>query len=400
MRVLHVIPSVGPLRGGPSFAALEMVRAQRALGLDSRIAATDDNGPGSMEVRTDDWTVYQGVPVRFFPRWSPPFHPVREFQFNAAFVPWFRNALGDWDVIHAHAFFSWLSSAAMRTCRRAGKPYLARPLGQFCSWSMRKRPWKKRAFWYLVDRANANSAAAIHYTSQEEADDSAHMRVRAPALVAPHGVEPIDPPPDARARLRESLGLPQNSEVILFLSRLASKKGLDLLLPAFARLHRPDCHLILAGSGDPAFVASLKDFASTLGIGGRVHFPGFVAGEQRSLFFGGADVFALPSRNENFGIAVLEALSAGTPVVISEGVAFAHRFAADRIAALCDMTPDSIAAAIGATLDDPQRAAHGARAMALVRREFTWEANARALAAAYGSVRLGRAPTCQEKANV
>jgi len=112
----------------------------------------------------------------------------------------------------------------------------------------------------------------------------------------------------------------QGQKVILFLSRLDAKKGLDLLLPAFALVKQKFANavLVLAGEGDPAFVNCLKAQATALGVGADVLWAGFITGQRKSAALADADAFVLPSHSENFGIAVLEAMAAGTPVVVSD----------------------------------------------------------------------------------
>ena len=130
--------------------------------------------------------------------------------------------------------------------------------------------------------------------------------------------------------------------MVLFLSRLDAKKGLDLLLPAFAILRRqvPDVTLVVAGTGDADFVSGLKAQAAALGIASEIVWPGFLEGEDKQAVFADADLFVLPSYSENFGIAVVEAMAAGLPVIVSDQVAIHREIAQARagVAVACDIT--------------------------------------------------------------
>lgn len=319
MKVLHVIPSVSPLRGGPSHAVLGMVRALRGRGCDAEIACTDDDGPGRLDVPLDRMTERDGVPVRFFARFSPGLSALREFQYSAPLGRWLGGNLAGYDLVHVHAVFSYASTRAMQWARRLGKPYVVRPIGQLSAWSLGQKAAKKRLYLALAERRNLRGAAGIHCTSEAERRDVMGFDPRLPAFVSPIGIDPPAWRAGAREAVRGRFGLRPGDFVILYLGRLHPKKGLDILLDAVAAL--PDVALVIAGSGDARYEERLRQRAAAPGFGGRVHFAGFVAGAEKDLLLQGADVFALPSAHENFGIAVLEALMAGLPVVVSPGVA-------------------------------------------------------------------------------
>jgi glycosyltransferase involved in cell wall biosynthesis len=376
MRVLHLIPSVSPLRGGPSQAVVAMVKAERALGCDARIVTTNDHGPGLLpELPLSDWGEWQGVPLRAFRRWSPPVRPLREFQVAPAMAPWLWQELPRWDLLHVHALFSWSTSTGMALARRRRVPYLLRTIGQLNTWSLRQSPRRKRLLLRLVDRSNLQGAAALHFTSAAEQEEAAALGLATPGFVLPLGVDL--PAADALPAQR-----PPGGTRFVFLSRLHPKKQLPLLFEALAAVQRrrpaADWSLAVAGDGDPAYLQQLQQRASELGLDQRIHWLGFVAGAAKLQLLATADWFVLPSASENFGIAALEALAAGTPVLLSPEVALAAAVAEADAGRLCPGRLEPLTEALLACLTppDPQQRAAARR---LAQERFGWEPIARSL---------------------
>lgn len=129
LKVLHVIPSVSPQRGGPSKAVLQMVAALKQTDVHAEIATTNDNGVDLLDVPLDTLTERQGAPIRYFERWSPAIPELREFQYSSSFVNWLKQHIKDYDLLHVHAIFSFCSSYAMWLARRTNVPYVW-PIGR------------------------------------------------------------------------------------------------------------------------------------------------------------------------------------------------------------------------------------------------------------------------------
>lgn len=386
MRVLHVIPSVSPLRGGPSKAVFEMVQALRNQGVEAEILTTNDDGPGiDLSLPIGRWCERQGVPLLAFQRWSPPLRPLREFAISPGLSRWLGRHVRRYDLLHIHAIFSFPSTWSMRQARRAGVPYLVRTIGQLSPWSLEQSAGRKRWMLKLLERSNLEGAAALHYTSRAERDEATPLKLQSPELVLPLGVHAVDstlfPGPSPIAE-----GEPIR---LLFLSRLHPKKQLDRLLQALAILQRerPDAawSLAIAGDGDPAYRDDLRRLAQQLGIDDRCRWLGHLEGSAKLRQLAGAHWLVLPSAAENFGIAVAEALACGTPVIVSPQVAAAELVAGSGAGIIAESEPTLLAKALGQALEAPGEGMRRA-ARNLAEQRLAWSAIARDLTAAYTAI--------------
>lgn len=378
MRALHVIPSLDPADGGPSVVFPKMLAALAAIGIEVEGATTAVGADGAV---TGD------PPVRRFRRlWRPgkPSWPMAR---------WLSGHVDRYDVVHVHALFSFAPDVAAWLARRRGVPYVIRPLGVLNRYGMNaRRPWLKRLSLRLVEGPLLRDAAAVHFTSQAEADEAAELGIPMRSVVIPLGVE-VPAPGDRQVLLARFPAL-RGARVLLFLSRLDPKKNMEALIEAFAgvAVDAPDLRLLVCGAGDAGYVASLKARAEARGVTGRIDWAGEVRGDEKASAFALADLFVLPSHSENFGIAVVEAMAAGVPVVVSEGVPLADRIVDAGAGWRCGSDAASVEGAIRQALSaEVDRRTVGERARELVRAEYSVEAMGGRLKTLYEQILRERA---------
>lgn len=388
MKVLHVIPSVASIRGGPSKAIFEMSASLRNHhNIEVEIVTTNDNGTDLLDVPLEQKISYQGVPVRFFSRFSPPLASIREFAFSSGLTKWLWLNIQNYDLIHVHAIFSYPSTIAMTIARIRKVPYIVRPLGQLCQWSLQQSARKKQIYLNLIERSNLNHSQALHITSSQEQQEVSSLNLNTPSFVLPHGLSIPPTIPNAREQLRENLKLPLDEPIILFLSRLHHKKGLDYLIPALSKLTDYRFTFVLAGNGSPEYEAEIESLLKTSNIRNRTHIVGFVQGEIKDLLMQGSDLFALTSHSENFGIAVLEALAAGLPVLVTPGVALASIVQENKFGYVTQLDISTIASVLEKYLTNPQEAKKmGDRARQFVLDNYTWDTIATKMIDVYTSI--------------
>lgn len=385
LKVLHVIPSVGANRGGPSKAVIEMVSALREQGVDAEIATTNDDDESSLEVPLNTLVDYKNVPIRFFARSTSSINAVREFNYSPAFKAWLNAHIDEYDLIHVHAIFSFIPSYTMWIARKRKLNYVVRTIGQLENWSLGQSKRKKDWYLKLIERANLEAANAIHFTADSEREQALKRFPLLSARTIPLGINKNEPLNEAL--IPTQWRLRPNTPTICYVSRLHKKKGLELLLEALATIETIDFQLVIAGTGESNYVSSLKALAKKLNLQEKCQFVGFVEGKEKQLLLESSDIFALTSYSENFGIAVLEAMAAGATPLVSKEVALAEVIANNRLGTVCDLTVDEISRHMIELLSNKVECQNsGDRAKHFVEQHYQWTAIATQLRELYHSI--------------
>jgi glycosyltransferase involved in cell wall biosynthesis len=360
-----------------------MARGLSQSGFDVHIATTNDDGAGKLPVPCGEPVLREGVTYWFFDRQTS------FYKFSMPLSRWLSKHVSDYRIVHIHALFSHSSWAASYWAHRRGVPYVVRPLGVLNRWGMEnRRPWLKDLSFRMIESRILANAALVHYTSEQERAEAELLGVKSSSAIIPNPV-PAASGTAVPGSFRDAHPELAGREIILFLSRFDRKKGLELLLPAYARVRQrfPDAALVLAGSGDAGLVNELKTQASALGIDGDIVWPGFLQNEAKLAAFADASVFVLPSWSENFGVAVIEAMAAGCPVVVTDQVAVHTDIAAANAGYVVPCEIEALAEAIMRMLEDqPGRAIMGSNGKCLTQTHYSPEAVTAKLTAAYRAI--------------
>ena len=318
MRLLHCIHSLNPAGGGPPEALRLLANVLREMGHVVEIVSLDP--PGS------PWLEAFGAPVEALGLSSS------RYGYTPALVPWLQRNAARFDAVVVHGIWQYHSLGVWLALRKTNLPYFVFPHGMLDPWFKRTYPLKhlkKWLYWPWAEYRVLRDARAVLFTCEEErrlarqsfALYRCRERVVSYGTLAPTG-DAVGQR-DAFARQFPTL---KGKRLLLFLGRLHEKKGCDLLLRAFgevARAHADgeDLHLMLAGPfANARYEAALTKLAAEVCSPGSVTFPGMLSGDLRWGAFRSAEAFVLPSHQENFGIAVAEALACELPVLISREV--------------------------------------------------------------------------------
>ncbi|NMG08303.1 hormogonium polysaccharide biosynthesis glycosyltransferase HpsP [Brasilonema sp. UFV-L1] len=387
MQVIQIIPSISLIYGGPSQMVLGLAPALARQKVEVTVLTTDSNGDFGqkpLDVPLNYPIEQDGYKIIYF-RCAP----FRRYKFSLDLLRWLNRHAHTFNLAHIHALFSPVSSFAATVCRQQKLPYILRPLGTLDPADLRKKKQLKQLYAAILERPNLAGAAALHFTSTQEAKVSERFGVSTRDLVIPLGVNPIK---DAgKEDVRSQFGISKDIPLVLFMSRIDPKKGLNLLLPALEALLSEgfDFHFVLAGTNpqDPSYEEKIKLQVQASELRSHTTITGFVTGELKSALLQAADIFVLPSYYENFGIAVAEAMAAGTPVLISDQV---H---------ICQEVRDSESGWVSATdvleftsilriaLQNPsERERRGLRAQEYALKNYSWDAIARQTIQAYNNI--------------
>ena len=322
LRLLNVASSVDPSRGDISEVIAKTSRALVALGHEVETVTVDD--PKSA------WVSSLAVPVQL----KGP--PNGRLEYSWQFHRWLHDNAERFDAILSHGLWTYHSRAARRVARTVKRPYFVFPHGMLDPWFKRRYPaqhLRKCASWLLAEEAVVRDAAAVFFACDEERD-LARKSFRPYRSVDRIVTPGTDEPPQNLEQQRHVFALKfpelEGKRLLLFLGRLQEKEGCDLLLRAFLvllqsqpRETRYGLHLMLAGScAQPDYLRVLQQFAAKCDevSPGSVSLPGALSGDLKWGALRTAEVFVLPSHQENFGFGMAEALACATPVLLSHGV--------------------------------------------------------------------------------
>jgi glycosyltransferase involved in cell wall biosynthesis len=373
--VLNLISSLNPAGGGPMEGIRQVTPYLAELGVQSTVACLDD--PAA------PWLEGFPCPVEALgPGWG-------SYGYRRGLVPRLRALAADHDVVIVHGLWQYHGLLAWRALHGGPVPYLVQTHGMLDPWFKRRYPLKhlkKWCYWPWADYRLLRDAEAVLFTCERERQlaRQSFWLYQAKERVIAYGT--AAPPGEATQQREQFLQRwPQlrGQRLLLFLGRIHPKKGVDLLIEAFAAVARqePMLQLVLAGPDQLGLQADLQRRAIQLDVADRLHWLGMLSGDLKWGAFHAAELFCLPSHQENFGIAVAEALACGLPVAIAEPVNISGEVAEASAGLVHDDTVAGTTAALQQwlALPDAERRAMGERGLALFAERFEIGAAARDL---------------------
>lgn len=365
MRVLYVIGGLAQNNGGPAYSVPRLCSAVRRADIEASIATLAEEGLAELNDTT------------FFPASSSNIPILRQLKLSSAMHRGVRNAAKKVDVVHSHGLWIAPNVYAGRAAAAASKPLVVSPRGMMSPGALTFSKHKKRLVWSVWQGPAYRSAALWHATSSQEANEIREFGIKAPIVVIPNGIDV----PDRVAS--HSPKKPQRT--LLFLSRIHPKKGLPALIEAWRQLaaERPDWQVLIVGPDEVGHRASVEALVLQKQIP-RVTFLDPVFGKAKEDLLIIADLFVLPTMSENFGMAVAEALSVGVPAIVTKGAPW-EGLDANRCGWWIDQGVEPLLRALrdATALPAHERRSMGLRGRNWMRRDFSWDAIGREMAAAY-----------------
>lgn len=380
--MLHVTSYFAPAHhyGGPPASILGLCKGLQRSGVDVEVVTTTANGRTPLPASSFEGDRYEGVPVRYVPAAFP-----RRF-FGARIRRPLADAIERADVCHIHGVWNVPEWWASHLARAARVPYVVSPRGMLQPQAMRRGRARKVVAYSLLERRNLSHAALLHATSEQEADTIGQLQLGVKVAIVPNGVD-LSAAQQAAKGYRARLGIAPNDFVVLFLGRMHRIKRIDLIADAFAELRatRPSAHLVLAGPDEHGLLPDLKRRLAPHSA--AVHTVDAVSGDDKWALLKDADAMVQASDSESFGVAVVESLAAGVPVVATKTTPWRELEQRD-CGFWVEQTAPAIARALRALADNAEgRARMGERAAAFAREAFGWDVVAPAMARLYADVK-------------
>lgn len=325
MKILHVIAGCDRADGGPIEGVINLGAAFREMGHSQELLTLDDpqsdavcDAPMVVHAMGRASDSYGTGPFARLGKWA---------RRSPEAVNWLRDNAAEYDGIIVDGLWNYATRAARLALVDSGVPYVVFPHGMLDPWFRTRYPLKhiaKTLLWQINEGPLLRNANAAAFTCEQE-------RILARETWKPWGIPEAvvgfgtrQPPAfsqDMHRAFVQAVPEVAGKPYLLFLSRLHEKKGCEVLLSAFGEItQKYDVDLVMAGPGDPDYVASLQSLAARVAPQGRVHWPGMLKGSAKWGALYNCEAMTLTSHQENFGVVVAEALACGRPVIISNKV--------------------------------------------------------------------------------
>jgi glycosyltransferase involved in cell wall biosynthesis len=394
--ILYVVHGYKPAYriGGPITSVAAVAEGLVQAGHKVTVYTTNWDLNQLLDVQTNRRVDVNGVGVHYFEfreplkaalPWLDYVARAHNYLYSPAMKRQMREDIGLFDLVHTHLPFIYPTRLAGRESIRANVPLFYHQRGVFDPERLKFRSLKKNLYLKHVELPVLRRANTLFALTEAEVANYRLLGLDTPCAVVPNGINAEEFRGEPDRNILASMGINENDQLVLFLSRIHPTKGAERLLFAFARIAArvQNAKLVLAGPDDFRLKERLENLVRAQGLEGRVIMPGMVTGETKRSLLSRADLFALPSDAEGFSIAILEALASGTAALISPGCHFEEVQAANA-GRIVGLDIDAIAQAMLELLTNPdQLRRSGENAKRLVREHYSWAGVVRKTEAAY-----------------
>lgn len=372
MKILHIIPTYIPAYryGGPIECVHSWNVALTRAGHEVTVYTTNIDGEDDLDVPTNTLVMKDGVRIFYFKNSFP-----RAWFYSSEMRRVLAVHTKEFDIVHITSVFLAESTLGACYAKKFDKPYIISTHGSLMRTPLSMSGFKKRLYISLIERGNLKNAAAIHFTVA--AEEREYRKAGFPlkkAVVIPNSIPKVMPPAhfDKDAFHRE-WKIPAENKIVLFLGRISPIKGLDTLIPAFAKVIEkvPIATLMIVGGDERGYKSEIEKLIEKYNISEHVIFTGMLIGEKKEAAYQSADVFVMPSVSESFGMSAAEAMQNKLATILTEGVGIADE--ARRAGAAIVIKKDEIElvnAIMKLLENDGERADLGKKGAEFVDREY------------------------------
>lgn len=373
LKIIQTIASCSTDAGGPSRSVSALAAATASQNCEVELVTLDAGTPKNEFVLPPEHLVKTNLcscqnPFQKKIQWSP--------EFSKTLNRLVRNAKQV--LIHDNGVWLPTNHSAAAVARRQRVPLIISPRGMLTQWSWNFRRFKKRAAWLLYQKRDLLSARVLHATSRAEADDLRALGLKQPIAVIPNGVElPMIQKPEIRSQKSEV-------KIALFLSRIHPKKGLMDLVAAWDAVRPAGWKVVVAGGDELNHRAEVEVEIQRRGLSGHFQFIGAVGDAQKWEIYRAADLFILPTKSENFGIVIAEALASGVPVITTRATPW-EELEKHQCGWWIETGVEPLLKALhqATALSDVERNAMGRRGRLLIENNYSWPKIAREMRNVY-----------------
>lgn len=376
-RWLFITPYYKPAHvyGGPTYSIPTLCETMASMGAKITVFTTNANGQQNLTIPPDVLQEIDGVQIYYFRRDMPGSY---FFSSSLGAACYERIHRSIFDVVYVASNWGYPFQPACRASFKAKVPFIVSPRASFKQTTWKGKYIKKLGYHVLLERYLIQRASLLHYTTELESRDSHWLRLRPPEATIPNPVRLLEfQSLPTKGSFRNRFDISADDKIILILGRIDPDKGIDLALQAFVKVIEriPDARLVIAGPEENNYIQKLLSWAGGLGIAKQILFTGLLNSSQKLQAFADADLLLSPSRSENFGMSIVEAMACNLPVVVSDQVGVAETISRNQAGVVVPLDAEEMANAIVNILKNPSlREKYGCRGKQMVREHFSPEA--------------------------